>query len=221
MVECKMTVEIGQKKVVGRTVVIALGLICVVLAAGLVGVLAVYLSGSTNASEINSEISSLKAENAALKGNVTSLANQYSSLQTSLSQANANLESLRANNTDLQTYNTDLQDYTKSLENVLSLNVSEILYNQADQIEAGANVTVFNDFIDFAGYFTVQVASDSNLTFAQVIFSYGGFNFNNTVVVGKSGTAAFPVLPGMVTVNVGNTELTDAVNVTVRVAYIY
>lgn len=219
-----MTVEIGQRKVVGRTVVIVLGLICVVLAAGLVGVLTVYLSGSTNASEINSEISSLKAENTALKGNMTSLTNQYSSLHYSLSQANADLESLRANNTDLQANYTDLQDYTKYLENLLSLNVPEILYNQADQIEAGANVTVFNGNIDVAGYFTVQVASDSNSTFVQVIFSYvfsyGSINFNNTVVVGKSGTAAFPVLPGIVTVNVGNSELTDAVNVTTRLAYI-
>ena len=210
-VECKMTLETSQRKVVGRTVVIVLGLICVVLAAGLVGVLAVYLTGSTSASEINR----LKAENTALKGNMTALTNQYATLQNSLSQANANVESLTADN-------NDLQDYAASLLNVLNLNVSAaIVPNQAGQIEAGENLTVFNDFIDYAGYITVQVTSDSNSTFVQVIFSFGGFNFDNTVVVGESGTAAFPVLPGSVTVNVGNTELTDAVNATVTATYIY
>ena len=210
-VEWNMTLETSQRKVVGRTVVIVLGLICVILAAGLVGVLAVYLTGSTSASEINR----LKAENTGLKGNMTALTNQYTTLQNSLSQANANLESLRADN-------ADLQDYATSLLNVLNLNASATLIrDQAVQLEAGENVTVFNNFIDYAGYITVQVTSDSNSTFAQVIFSYRNFNFDNTLVVGKSGAVAFPVLPGSVTVNVGNTELTDAVNATVTATYIY
>ena len=211
----KMTEESGQRKVVGRTVVIVLGLICVVLAAGLVGVLAVYLSGSSNASEI----STLKAENTALKGNMTSLTNQLATLQNSLNQANANLDSLR------DQYDSDIAELNEAylaLVNLLNLNASAtILRDEPVQLGAGENVTAFEDSVQYAGYFTVQVTSDSNTTFAQIIFSYRGFDFNNTVVVGESGTAAFAVLPGNVAVIIGNTEVTDAVTATVTVTYIY
>src|SRR3990172_508390 len=163
----KMTEESGQRKIVGRTVAIVLGLICVVLAAGLVGVLAVYLSGSSNATEI----SKLKTENTALKSNMTSLTNQLATLQNSLNQANANLNSLS------DQYDADiaeLNDAYLALVNLLNLNASAIiLQNQAVQLAAGENVTVFEDSVQYAGYFTVQVTSDSNSTFAQIFFSYG------------------------------------------------
>src|SRR3989339_593067 len=100
-----------------KLVLSVLGLIWVVLAAGLVGVLAVYLSGSSNASEI----STLKAENTALKGNMTSLTNQLATLQNSLNQANANLDSLR------DQYDSDIAELNEAylaLVNLLNLNAS-------------------------------------------------------------------------------------------------
>jgi len=46
----------SEKKVVGRNVAIALGIICIILAAGLVGVIAVYTS---QINSLNSEVSDL------------------------------------------------------------------------------------------------------------------------------------------------------------------
>lgn len=211
-----MTEESGQKRVVGRTVALALGLVCVLLAAGLVGVLAVYLSGGASSAEIDK----LKTENEGLKGNLTSLTNQVFNLQNSLSQANTNLENLR---TEYESAIAESNEAYLSLLNLLNLNVSmPILLNQAVQLEAGANTTLFNDFFaEYAGYFTVQVTSSSNTTYAQVLYSYLGFNFDDVVTVGESGTAAFAVLPGIIEVRLGNTEPATAVTATVAVRYVY
>ena len=206
-----MAEEPNQKKVGGRTVVIVLGLICVILAAGLVGVLAIYFY---QAASNSAEIEELKAENTNLKGNQTTLIQQLSTLQTSLSQARNEIESKNAEIADFnEAYN--------SLLNLLYLNASQTLLNQPVQIDAGANTTVFNDYIQYAGYVTVQIASSSNTTYAQVLYTYSGFYFDDLVVVGESGTAAFAVLPGPIEIRIGNTETASSVNATVAVTYVF
>jgi len=204
--------EVQQKRVVGRTIAIGLGLVCIVLAAALIGVVAVYLSNqTTNAAATDA----LKVENANLKGNQTSLIQQISNLQTSLSQARDEIASKDA----------DIADYNSAyiaLQNVLNMNASAtILPTTAVPLDAGTNVTLYNNYLDYAGLVTVQATSSSNTTYAQVRYVFSGYYFENVVVVGQSGTAAFAVLPGNVEVIIGNTELSTAVTSNVAVTYIY
>jgi cell division protein FtsB len=205
--------EVRQKRVVGRTIAIGLGLVCLVLAAALIGVVAIYLSNqTTNAAATDA----LKVENANLKGNQTSLIQQISNLQTSLSQARDEIASKDA----------DIADYNSAylgLLNVLNMNASAtILPTTAVPLDAGTNVTVFDTPpLEYAGLVTVQVTSSSNTTYAQVRYVFSGYYFDNVVVVGQSGTAAFAVLPGNVEVIIGNTELSTAVTSNVAVTYIY
>ena len=204
--------EVRQKRVVGRTIAIGLGLVCIVLAAALIGVVAVYLSNqTTNAAATDA----LKVENANLKGNQTSLIQQISNLQTSLSQARDEIASKDA----------DIADYNSAylgLLNVLNMNASAtILPTTAVPLDAGTNVTLYNNYLDYAGLVTVQATSSSNTTYAQVRYVFSGYYFENVVVVGQSGTAAFAVLPGNVEVIIGNTELSTAVTSNVAVTYIY
>nr|ACD50071.1 radical SAM domain protein [uncultured crenarchaeote MCG] len=214
-----MTEASGQRKVVARSVAIVLTLICVILAAGLIGVFAFYYSAGGSPAEI----AAIKAENENLKSNMTSLNNQLSSLNNIVMQLNAQLANKDSEYNELSDSIADLNAAYQSLLNVVYLNASaSILSNRELQIDAGANTTITSDFyIDYAGYFRVQVSSSSNTTYAQVLNSFSGFIFDNSVVVGQSGTAAFPVLPGDVVINIGNTEVTTAVNATVTVVYIY
>ena len=204
--------EVQQKRVVGRTIAIGLGLVCIVLAAALIGVVAVYLSNqTTNAAATDA----LKVENANLKGNQTSLIQQISNLQTSLSQARDEIASKDA----------DIADYNSAylaLQNVLNMNASAIILpTTAVPLDAGTNVTLYNNFLDYAGLVTVQATSSSNTTYAQVRYAFSGYYFDNVVVIGQSGTAAFAVLPGNVEVIIGNTEPFTAVTSNVAVTYIY
>jgi Tfp pilus assembly protein PilO len=214
-----MIQENNQRKVVGRKVALALGLVCIILAAGLVGVLAIYLTNNTNADEITS----LKAENAYLQGNVTSLTNQLTSLQNSYSQLYNQYQSLSTQNSDYE----DLANYTAYLTNILQLGASiQYLQNQEVQMEPNSSTTILdtatiNSPLQYAGYFTVQASSSSNTTYVQIQYYYAGRTFSNSVVIGEGDTAALPTLPGEFSINLGNTEATDTVNATVTVVYFY
>jgi len=75
----------SEKKVVGRNVAIALGIICIVLAVGLVGAIANYtsiISGKDNTiASLNSQINSLNSEIASLNLQIGNLTSQNSRLR--------------------------------------------------------------------------------------------------------------------------------------------
>jgi len=199
----------SQRKVVGRTVVIVLGVICIVLSAGLIGVLAAYLPIANSISSLNSQI-------AAQNATITSQQQQIVALQNSLSQQTEN-------QADKDAKIAELNNYAGELQNLLWLNASSTLVqNQAVDLQANENVSVWNDVVGYAGYMVVEVQSSSNTTFANVVYSTAyGVNYDEKVVVGTGGVAAFPVLPGLIDVRVGNTETSSSVSATVTARYHY
>jgi hypothetical protein len=206
----RMAAAPTQKQVVNRTMVIALGLACIVLAAGLVGSIAFYMpmvnSLQVQITEKNSTISSLNSTISSLNSTISSLNQQISALQNNLNQNNV----------------TALNQQISLLTSFLLLNESEYLVdNQAGSLDAGANATVFADALFYAGYVSVAVQSDSSTTYVELAYYSFGVNYDNNVTVGTSGTAVFPVLPTTVEISVGNTETVDSVNVTVTATYYY
>jgi cell division protein FtsL len=201
----RMAVAPTQKKVVNRTMVIALGLTCLILAAGLVGSIAVYMPMVNN---LQSQITEKDNTISSLNRNITDLQNTVNQLSVNqsviaeLEKENAYLSTTFINITKLQLYDLMVDNQT---------------VNQA----AGANTTVFNNIVGLAGYVTVDVRSNSTTTYVEVIYSSYGVNYDNSVTVGTSGTAAFPVLPGTVEIRVGNTEAVDSVTATVTATYWY
>jgi hypothetical protein len=83
------------------------------------------------------------------------------------------------------------------------------------------NTTVFNDKIDFAGYVSLVVQSSINITHVVVTYSSYRIDYYSIITVGASGTAAFPVLLGLLGVRADNTEAVDSVNVTVTATHHY
>ncbi len=88
-------------------------------------------------------------------------------------------------------------------------------------MEAGANFTVWNDLLQFAGYVTVEVQSSSNTTYIEMIYSAYGVNYDEKVIVGAGGALAFPVLPSTMAIVIGNTETVDPVSASVTATYTY
>ena len=198
-----------QRKVVGRTVAIVLVIVCVVLSAGLIAAVAVYLPTASTIARLNSE-------NAGLKGNMTVLAQQIVNLQNILAQREGSTL-----DKDYQIGN--LSEQVNGLWDVLYLRVSVTpVLNQEFSLATGENSIVFGDIVEYAGYFIVSVESSSNTTFVQMTYSSFGINFDQTIIVGTSGSAGFPGLPAeSIDVILGNTELADSVNGTVTVTYNY
>jgi hypothetical protein len=202
-------VETSQRKVVGRTVPIVLGLVCIILSASLITVLALYLPAANTINSLNAEITGLQ-------GNITSLTQQISVLQSTYSQINTQL-------TDKDAQIADLNQAIQTYQSLLFLNETGVLAgNQVFQVGPNTNVTIWSDLVEYAGYVTVDVQSSSNTTYAQVVYTtLYGVNYDEAVVVGISGATAFPVLPGTIEVRIGNTESVDSVNGTVTAIYHY
>jgi len=211
----RMAAAPTQKKVVNRTMVIALGLTCLVLVAGLVGSIAVYMPMVNNLqsqmTEKDNTISSLNNTISSLNNTISSLNRTNQVLQNTISQ-------LSLNQSDISALNSQISVLTS----IVYLNESEYLVdNQAGSLDADTNATVFNNILYYTGYVTVDVQSNSTTTYAEVIYSSYGVNYDNNVTVGTSGTAAFPVLPALIKIIVGNTDTVDSVTATVTATFYY
>jgi hypothetical protein len=198
-----MNEQKSEKKVVGRTVAIALGIICIVLAVGLVGAIADYRSIIGNKdntiSTQGSQISNLQTW---LSGNITTNTNYVNSHSYTNEQYQ-----------DLQNQNTNLQNEINDLNNITNLKKSMIW-------DVGTiNATFWNDTepVFYAGYVSVWIQiSTSNSTTVRATWSSYGVNYDQTVIVGTSGRLVFPVLPSTVSITVEHTSL-----FTVIITYYY
>ncbi len=208
----KTTEKKGQRKIVSRMMVIALGIICIVLVAGLVGAIAVYMPMVSN---LESQIAEKNSTILSLNSQISSLNSQVLSLQDNLEQVNSTVEDYKE---ALDAFNLQVEYYLS----VIYLNESGYLVApQSFTQVANTSDVIYSEIISYAGYVSVAVESSSNTTYAQVAYSSYGVNYNNTVTLGTGGTAVFPVLPGTIVVSVGNTELVDDVNGTVSAIYRY
>jgi hypothetical protein len=174
----------------------------------------------------NKTISSLQQNIAALQnslnGNaseITSDANQIASLNTKLTNLNA---TLAQDNATLTQDGTTLTQY----QNITSLDASDILINQQLIKIGSTNATdAYDNSLSYCGYLVVQATSTSKTTYAQTIYSADGVNFNQTIILGTSGTGAFPIIaspsaPTTVDVRIGNSDQA-ASNSTVTITYHY
>lgn len=208
----KMPEKGGPKKIFGRTMVIALGMICIILAAGLIGVIVVYMPMvSTLESQIaekDNTILSLNSQILSLNSQVSSLNSQVLSLQENLNQTNTNIAAL--------------QQAILSYRSIIYLNESGYLFAARTVTQdANSSTIVYTGAIDYAGYISVGVESNSTTTYVRVAYSYSEVNYDYNMTVGTNGVASFPVLPSQIQIIVGNTESVNATSATVTARYYY
>jgi hypothetical protein len=202
-----------QKTSNPKTVVIALAVICVILAASLIGVIALYQPNNSQIAEKDSKISSLQAQIAVLQTQLSSTPNA-STYVTQIAYLN---QQLAAMNDQLNATNSDML----SMQNILQLQTTGTLYDNTLVQDANSTTTVWNDQLDYAGYIVVQATATANTTFAEVSYSITGYNFDYNQTLGTSGNVAFPVLPGGVMVRIGNLNQAATNSVTATVTYVY
>jgi len=216
----KTTEKMRQKKIVGRRATIALGMMCIVLVAGLVGAIAVYMpmvnslesqivEMDSQIAEKDSTISSLNNEIAALNSQISSFTNLIANYSYSLEQSHSEIDRL----------NSQIASYYS----IIYLNESEYLFETVTLTQnANTSTVVYSNIIEYAGYVCVDIEeSSSNTTYVQLVYSFYEVNYDHNVTVGTTGTAAFPVLPGEIEIIVGNTEPVDDVTVTATAFYYY
>jgi hypothetical protein len=199
-----------------KIVVIALAIICVILAASLVGVIAIYQPNNLQTTQLadrDATISSLQQQVASLQERLANTANA-STYVTQIAYLNQELLDM---NDTLTTTNSDMA----SLQSILQLQTTGTLYDDSFIQLANTTTTLWDDTLDYAGYVVVEATATANTTYAEVSYTYGGVNFDFTQPIGQSGTTLFPVLTSTVTVKIGNTNQTASNSVIATATYYY
>jgi DNA-binding transcriptional ArsR family regulator/uncharacterized coiled-coil protein SlyX len=137
------------KKVFGRAVAIALGIICIILAAALVGAFAYYVpmvnSKDSTISSLNSEVMNLQNQIASDNTSMVSLQNQIDSLQSQITELEKNASSDNAATANLNSTLTSLNAQITKLTDELNqfetwvLNETMTLLNQTQTPMAQGN----------------------------------------------------------------------------------
>jgi len=88
-----------------------------------------------------------------------------------------------------------LSTQNTNLYNIVNLASSTVWVNDTTVTQTANNYTSWYFSANYSGYALVNVqTSTAETTYAEAIYSAYGINYNNTITVGTSGTAAFPVL---------------------------
>ncbi len=213
----KKTEKPVKKRTNWRNLATALMMVCIVLLASVIGVIAYYLP---TVSDLNSQIAEKDNAIAELNTNATSLSQQALALQNEINQKDSEI-------TDLEDTVDYLNELTEYYVGLLMLNASATLISPTaiQPLNASESVMIYSyEYgLEYAGYVGVGVESTSNTTYVQLLYNYKTVEFNQNVTVGKSGTAYFPVLPAVIEIWVGNTDTYtgDLVNATVSATYYY
>jgi Tfp pilus assembly protein PilN len=200
-----------QKK--SSIVVIALTIICVLLASGFIVTLAFFLPNQSKLTEqeqtimtLNNQISALEQEisNApdinVFQAQINELKTQVSALNNTLVNANQQLSPLR---------------------DIVNLNKYSLIYTNTTVQAPQTNATVLDSDLNYAGYITVQATSNSTTTYAMISYTYKDFTMVFNQTLGNSGSALFPVLPANIKMVLGNLETENGTQVVATITYYY
>jgi hypothetical protein len=204
--------ETKPKRMVRRSVAIALGIVCIIL----VAVLSIVAFMSYSPTSSNSV--------ASLQNQLNDLNATYNGYVSTHSHTDSDYNSLSTQNTNLQNQVNDFNSTVYDLNRVVNMEKTqyweggeEIYYNASSYHEWRSNP-------DYAGYLEVDVQSNATTTYVQVAYiSYYGVHYDNQIVVGAGSTRTyFPILPALsVTTKVGNTNLSDGALIGVTIIYHY
>jgi hypothetical protein len=211
---------LSEKKTVRRSVAIALGIICVVVVAGLVGAFAYYVN------EKNSTISSLNAQ-------ISSKDSQISQLNSQISDQNSTISSLNS-----QVIN--LQNQVNNLNTLYVLNKSNLQstvwasYQTVSQPTNSSTKWVFP--VNYRGFLEISVSVPPIIAngiivyntgevegiYIRVTYTFGVVRYEEQAdLVGVGMTADFSVLPENIGIEVGNTKMIGNATETVTITYYY
>jgi uncharacterized coiled-coil protein SlyX len=210
----KKTGKPSKKRTNWKNMATAMMVACIVLLASLVGVIAFYWP---TVNDLNAQVAEKDLSITGLTENVTDLTDQLEDLQNSLNKKDATI--------------ANLQDAIEPLNALLEYYLSITLMNETGYMvqpneftmNASESYELYQRDVDYAGYASVSVESTSNTTYVQLSYAYKGVIFDQNVTVGESGTAYFPVLPTIITIQLGNTDVYtgDSINGTVTARYYY
>jgi len=198
--------EMEPRKMVSRNVAVALGIICILLIAVVAYFSIIGTSAQNSYNNLENQNNQLQAW---LDGNETLLYQTQTWLSGNVTSLSGNVASL--------------QSQVNNLTNIINLANSTVWLNDQTISQPHGSSTSWTESANYAGYVSIFVlSSTTNYTYARVLYSVYGVNYDNAVNVGASGIVYFPVLPSSsITVEVGNNNAVLGATETVTITYYY
>jgi uncharacterized coiled-coil protein SlyX len=214
----------SEKKMVRRVIAIALVVtICFILVAVAVEMV---LSFSVQVTEKDETITNLNIEVFNKDSQISQLNSNITDLQNQLTSQNSTINLLTSNLTNLQEI-ANLQKSTLMYDDSVVEQISSGYIVQGNLVAYWVNLSISLEEtpipIDYAGYVVVNITSStSNSTYVGLSYSSKGFSYDNTVTVGVTGQAYFPILPtNTLYIKIGNTDTSNLDIQRVTIAYFY
>ncbi len=188
--------------------IVVLAVLCVILLVSTIGAFALYMPAQSQINDKDQTIADLNAQIAELQSkadSIPSLNSQISALQTSKAQLQDEWDAM----------NASYQEY----RSIVGLGKSGILYSDGLTQDANATTTIWSGTVDYAGF--VKIAAESNVTstYAQLTCVYGDYSFAYNQTLGAENTVIFAVLPGTLSIEIGNINQAASVNATATYYY--
>jgi hypothetical protein len=207
--------KLNEKKMVTRSVAIALGMICIISVVLLVGAGVLMKDKDSKNSSQAFQISSLQHQNNQLQTQLNGNVSQNANLQTWLD----------GNKTEYNDY-VATHHYTDTdynlLQSIANLGEQQVILDQYTTNQ-GANthsyVTGFQ--ANYAGYLHISLTSTTTNAYVIVEYWFQGRLFSVTKSIGTSGEAYFPLMPSSIAIYVGNTNLLNGATETITATYYY
>jgi len=198
-----MAQEIQTKK--GPSIlVIALGLICIILAASTIAAFTLNTSDTDKLDEKDKTIASLNTQIETLTKQVATLivGNDNEDKTATINSLNAQLTTAGNN---LAAANANIAD----LRNIVELKMTKELYNKTITQDAGKETHIFQGTIEYAGYLVIEAKSNSTSTKGTVSYNFKNAPFKFDIDFGDEKTAKttiIPVLPAEINIVISNTN---------------
>jgi septal ring factor EnvC (AmiA/AmiB activator) len=203
----------SEKKVVRRTVVIALGIICIILVVGVVGAFAYYVPiiNDKNNTIANKDLQ------------ITDRDDTILSLNSQIASKDSQISNLQTQITNLQSQIATKDSQISNLQSIADLQKQEVVvYQYSVNQGAGQLSAVAARSYPYSGYLRISSTSTTSNAYVNLQYWFGGKLYSSSQTVGTSGEALFAILKtDSATVYVGNTNWLNGATETVTITYYY
>jgi len=193
-----------QTKKSPSIMVIALGLICIILAASTIAAFILNTPDTTELDkkdkkidELNTQIVNLTSQIAVLLANQT----QNNDQTATINSLNAKIADL---NEKINAANASADEWRK----IATLEMSHAIYNDTLIQKAGQTHIIYQETLKYAGYIVIEATPNStNTCYIELSYTHGGTLFEKTVYLGKAAektTIMWPILPATLKIVISN-----------------
>ena len=201
--ETQMIQETQTKKS-PSILVIALGLICIILAASTIAAFTLNTPDTTELDkkdkkidELNTQVAKLTAEIAVLVANQ----NQNTDQTATINSLNAKIASL---NEEIAAAKSAAESWRR----IATLEESEVVFNKTITQYQETSEIIFRESTKYAGYVVIEASANSTETvYFEISYTYKDLDYYQKEYLGREGvksTILVPVLPSSVKITVGN-----------------